>query len=94
MVTSDYAGRGATGSGTSLAQLVESIGSGSLRYVAITPRRTTVVAHERTATASGIETHVSSASGDSVDGARRYVRAYVKRDGRWLLNSSELARAF
>ena len=93
IATTDYQARGTLGETTSLAQLLESTGSRALRFDAITPGRVAVVAHERTGTASGLETQVVTLRGQSVGGKRRYVNWYVKRDGRWWLYLSDLARA-
>jgi hypothetical protein len=83
---------GTSGETTTLPQLIELIASRTLRFDAITPGRVTVVAHEHTGSASGLETQVVSLRGVSVGGERRYVHWYVKRDGRWRLAFSYLAR--
>jgi uncharacterized protein len=83
---------GTSGETTTLPQLIELIASRTLRFDAITPGRVTVVAHEHTGSASGLETQVVSLRGVSAGGERRYVHWYVKRDGRWRLAFSYLAR--
>jgi uncharacterized protein len=92
IATTTYRARGTSGEITNLAQLIESIASRTLRFDAITPGRVSVVAHENTASASGLETQVVSSRGRSVGGERRYVHWYVKRDGRWRLAISNLGR--
>jgi hypothetical protein len=71
---------------------MQMIASRTLIFDAITPGRVNVVAHENTASANGVETQVVSLRGGSVGGKRRYVHWYVKRDGRWRLYLSFLAR--
>ena len=89
-----YTAQGIFMENTTLAQLMDSIVSGALRFDAIAPERVTVVAHEHTASASGRETHVAWTRGERINSERRYVRWYVKRDGQWRLTYDLLARVF
>jgi len=77
---------------TNLPQLMESISSRTLRFDAITPGRVSVVAHENTASASGLEAQVAWLRGERIGGERRFVHWYVKREGRWRLAYSFLAQ--
>lgn len=89
-----YTGRSIFREHTTLSQLTDSIASGALRFDAITPDRVTVIAHDHTASASGREKHVASSRGERIDGDRRFVRWYVKRDGQWHLTHDLLSRVF
>jgi len=91
IATTGYRGQGTFREATTLPQLTVSLASRTLRFDEITPGRVTVVAHEHTGSASGLETQVVSLRGGSVGrGERRYVRWYVKRDGQWRLAYSLL----